>query len=135
VLSARKEVRNIKALRESLSSHKHILPYLATVSIGEDLVILSELATIDLQNFLSGNGKSILTYDFADLVCQTRNIAGALAFLHSGLQLPGRVVTFYLMDLKPDNILLFPAENDHVGIWKISDFGISTVKYNSLQPK
>lgn len=134
-MDARKEIRNVKALRDSLSSHKHILPYLATVSIGEDLTILSELATMDLQNFLNGEGKSTVKYDMADLICQARNLAGALAFLHSGLQLPGRVATFYHMDLNPDNILVFHAENDHVGIWKISDFGISTVKDNSLQPK
>jgi serine/threonine protein kinase len=111
-----------------LSDHKHILPYLATIQVGENLFILSELADTNLEQFIRSDSPWVQT--FTNLIQQMTSIAGALRFLHEGIQLPGRLITCYHMDLKPDNILVFGQKNDHfgVGTWKISDFGISTFK-------
>ena len=109
------------------------MPYLATISIGEDLIILSDLASTDLDRFLR-NCPPILP-GIADLINHIATIAGALKFLHEGLQLPGRAVACYHMDLKPDNVLVFSNKYDLLGVWKISDFGISTVKENAARPR
>ncbi|KAF7596888.1 hypothetical protein BBP40_011933 [Aspergillus hancockii] len=125
-----KETKNLETLRSSLSKHDRIVPFLAIVAIGNEFNILFPAASMDLEEFLLTGHKRLPDLTLRDLIQECENLAGALAFLHEGLDSrpPGRSCCH--MDLKPDNILIFHGESSHfpkVGKWKISDFGISTM--------
>ena len=64
----------------------------------------------------------------ATIFGRTIGLAGALAYLHEGLDLSStnKKLHCYHLDLKPQNILIFEADGND--IWKISDFGISRIK-------
>lgn len=67
------------------------------------------------------------------LVNEASNLAHALHFLHTQIYVPvpgyrSEFLACCHMDLKPDNILVFRSPGNPVGIWKITDFGISTLK-------
>ncbi|KAJ6038519.1 uncharacterized protein N7446_005323 [Penicillium canescens] len=69
-----------------------------------------------------------------DMILAAAGVAGGLKFLHKGMDMPrGGKLVCYHMDLKPDNILIFLDKVDSHGkphyIWKISDFGMSRVRY------
>ncbi|CAI0645367.1 unnamed protein product [Colletotrichum noveboracense] len=66
----------------------------------------------------------------ASLIRSAMGLATGLNFLHHELQTSDlEDVVCYHMDLKPSNILVFPAEDrEHRQIWKLSDFGMSRVK-------
>jgi hypothetical protein len=134
-----KEVGNLSKLRRAPLKHDHIAPFLAVISIGDQFNILSELATMDLQAFLEG-GHSQFKMNPENLMAAMTGLASALKFLHGGMDLPrnthspadaaneeGPVVCFH-MDLKPENVLIYPEVGYDVGIWKFSDFGISRIK-------
>jgi hypothetical protein len=135
----RKEVGNLSKLRRAPLKHDHIAPFLAVISIGEEFNILSELAAMDLQAFLEG-GHTQFKVNPENLMAAMTGLASALKFLHGGMDLPrnthspadaaneeGPVVCFH-MDLKPENVLIYPEVGYDVGIWKFNDFGISRIK-------
>ncbi|KAI9376360.1 kinase-like domain-containing protein [Aspergillus egyptiacus] len=126
-----KEKRNLEALQAGLQ-HERIMPFFATIIIGKDFYLLFEHADTDLQKFLA---KPPVNVSLLDLVAESRSLAGALAFLHEGMNPPQFICH---MDLKPANILVFERQGESgVGIWKISDFGISitaTPETRSRQP-
>lgn len=69
-----------------------------------------------------------------DLICESRNLAAAIHFLHEHLHLESEWPEFHdqamcHMDLKPRNILVFKQPGSSTGIWKITDFGISQVAH------
>lgn len=86
-----------------------------------------------LNELLFGAGKSSqsslsVTVTLRNLFQEAAVLAGALAFLHDGLELQGEgIVGCCHMDLKPDNIFIFTEPNCPVGIWKMADFGISAI--------
>lgn len=152
----KEEVDTLQILKESLTSQDHILKHLATIKHGFDRYILLPYASLgDLYQFLHC-GRDVdddydsRKYNFKDrfreipdpgsgdvsrpLLKQCRALAGALKWLHSGLDIESssNSSTVYCahMDLKPDNILIQPDGNSIVGKWMISDFGISVVHEN-----
>jgi hypothetical protein len=129
----KKEVENLRELRKALLEHKHIAPFLAIISVGTEFNILSKLADMNLQEFLDGRHAEFDILPDA-LMMAFSNLASALAFLHGGIEIPGRGCVFCChMDLKPDNILVYQNKEYPVGIWKISDFGISTIKRSEIE--
>ncbi len=62
------------------------------------------------------------------LLAESSALAGALQFLHEGLQFPDQIAGCCHMDLKPDNIFVFYEPDCPVGRWKIADFGISAIR-------
>ena len=49
-------------------------------------------------------------------------------WLHGGLRIEEKIVVCCHMDIKLDNILVYlDRQASHVGVWKISDFGISSI--------
>lgn len=130
-----REIRILKTLRSSLTEHRRIASYIAIVTWGEEYNILFPRADMDLEHFLTCQPPQVPDHlSVPDMLREATNVAGALAFLHGGIQLP-QVQTYRQgelwcchMDLKPDNILVFfPGSNSPVGDWKISDFGISVM--------
>ncbi|KAE8145028.1 hypothetical protein BDV25DRAFT_165533 [Aspergillus avenaceus] len=121
------ETKNLDLLRKSLSQHDRIVPFLATISIGKDFNILSPLADMNLEEFLLEGHRRVSGITVSELIKEAANLAGALAFLHTGLDSNPPGLECCHMDLKPSNILVFlgTAPELKVGKWKISDFGIS----------
>ncbi|KAJ5612931.1 hypothetical protein N7510_006125 [Penicillium lagena] len=128
-----REINKLALIRESRSTHERIVQELATVVVGHEVNILLPLAQMDLEVFLAGGYKDMdARCGLDDLICEAKELAGALVFLHNGLQTnrPRQQAVCHL-DLKPKNILVFKdPHSPGTGVWKISDFGIA----RSAQP-
>ncbi|CZR51481.1 uncharacterized protein PAC_01357 [Phialocephala subalpina] len=144
-----KETENLEYLKRSLLKHDRIATFLAIISVETGLStefnILSELADMNLQEFLDGRHNEF-TVTPQSLMSECAHLADALRFLHKGIEIPRDAIsdagsqegpmTCHHMDLKPENILLYKHPRYPVCIWKISDFGISRIKESvSRQPK
>ncbi|CAG8937260.1 unnamed protein product [Penicillium salamii] len=130
------EVKALKNLRASLSTHKRIVSYLAIFSIHNQWNIIMPWADMDLEEFLIQGYESMKAASclLGNLICESRNLAAAIHFLHEHLHLESEWPEFHdqamcHMDLKPRNILVFKQPGSSTGIWKITDFGISQVAH------
>ncbi|CAG8302638.1 unnamed protein product [Penicillium nalgiovense] len=135
------EVRLLKLLRSSLSSHKQIVSNLAIFKIRHEWNIIMPWADMDLEDFLAGGYKEMQSTPTAprldDLIEESRKVASAIHFLHENLQLESEWEEFRHLaichaDLKPRNILVFKREGSSTGVWRISDFGVSRVARRAL---
>ncbi|KAL9119524.1 MAG: hypothetical protein Q9187_003921 [Circinaria calcarea] len=140
------EVGNLSYLKKSLRGHQAISLHLAAGIQGSNFYIFLRYAELgDLETLLrSGQGlePSTQSYDFDEkfpdyhpkhLFDQLAGLAGALDFLHDNLEVPTRPGTYCShMDLKPNNVLVFPQPGQPVGAWKLSDFGISAFSSGRL---
>lgn len=144
-LESKRELDNLKVLKESITSHGHIRTHMAILFHKEEHLILLPWADhFDLDYFLREgypfHGEPL--YDFKlrfpqiesapminDICTQMYLIADALEWLHRGIVGPNRNrVHFAHMDLKPNNILIDKDEKSTVGKWILTDFGISAFK-------
>ncbi|KAI9774238.1 MAG: hypothetical protein M1839_001740 [Geoglossum umbratile] len=78
----RGELEILAKLRKSLSQHRRIVLYLATITIGDKCHLLSPLADMDLENFLYKTPEASKV-TLVELIAETANLAGALDFLHN----------------------------------------------------
>ncbi|KAI9149653.1 Arginine permease CAN1 [Paramyrothecium foliicola] len=120
-------------LRTPTGVCKNILQSLGSVQIGKTYSLFMELAESDLRSYMMERFSIPPTTmnNKAELVRCAAGLAGGLNFLHTQLKLEdGTEVVCYHMDLKPDNILVFPDIDRGPGfkIWKLSDFGMARVK-------
>jgi ankyrin repeat protein len=105
--------------------------------IDTDLNIIMPWADMDLEDYLLGGYQS-MKFDaslLASLLKESGELAGALKFLHGGLQakcewpkLPQQALCH--ADFRPRNILVFKKDDSSTGTWGITDFGVSQ-QYNS----
>ncbi|KAF2687941.1 kinase-like protein [Lentithecium fluviatile CBS 122367] len=143
----KRELDNLKVLKESITLHRNIRLHLAIIlHKSEHLILLPWAEHLDLEIFLNEGrdfrGQEI--YDFKrrfrsiqpgmmikDICRQMHHVADALRWLHEGTITHGtrNRIRFAHMDLKPNNILI---DNDNgtsaVGTWVLTDFGISAFK-------
>ncbi|KAG8161859.1 hypothetical protein KVR01_008846 [Diaporthe batatas] len=119
------ERENLNAIRGSCSSN-HITQSLETFSQGNKRYIIFPWAEGgDLDNFWKEKNREHRSPQLADwCLRQMLGLAEALDFLHNQI---GNQANFRHGDLKPGNILHFPAKEDPYGVLKIADFGISRV--------
>ncbi|EPE32291.1 Protein kinase-like (PK-like) [Glarea lozoyensis ATCC 20868] len=138
----KKEKENLLLLQNALLSHERIVPFLSIVSIGVEYNIFSELGVMNLGEFLGGEWYQFQTDppSAEHLFNEFTGIADALRSLHEVMWIPksdnseasikelrGRILCCH-MDLKPENILIYRHPDHPLGVWKISDFGISRIK-------
>ncbi|KAF4634109.1 hypothetical protein G7Y89_g4005 [Cudoniella acicularis] len=130
------EVENLSVLRNALSEHSRILSSLATVSLGNQFYTLAPLADMDLDMFLNKTNTGF-EITMANLIAEAKDLVDALDFLHTRIKIStagwrSKYLACCHMDLKPDNILVFRHPHHPVGIWRITDFGISTIRENDF---
>jgi hypothetical protein len=132
----RKEAQNLTKLNSCLSNHQRVVKYLAVITIGDEddigspkeFNILLPLANTDLNGFIYSKEFEQSCYGVVDLVNEASNLADAIHWLHGGLRIEEKIVVCCHMDIKLDNILVYlDQQASHVGWWKISDFGISSM--------
>ncbi|KAJ5090602.1 hypothetical protein N7532_009286 [Penicillium argentinense] len=92
------------------------------------------LALCDLKQYMTNHRrkKPKTKAEKMAFIQSARGLANGLEFLHDGMMTKdGYNLVCYHMDLKPDNVLIFPeiTADGEKHIWKISDFGMSHVKY------
>jgi serine/threonine protein kinase len=145
VMGVKREKRNLRILKRSLSSHRSILLHHAVLEHQNHTYVIMPYARLgDLWQFMNdGNPPGHpQTYDFAErfpkitsgnlayaIIRQMVNLADALNWFHHEIKPEGsehRLSCCHL-DLKPDNILIDMYEGSLVGFWKISDFGLSVM--------
>ena len=106
------------------------MTHLGTLIHGDQFNIFFPWADMDLKEFIyeEGQGHRDMKKPIY-LLEEVSNLAGALAFLHSGIEIPGRgQVSCVHMDLKPENIVVRIDRKSPAGMWMITDFGISVIK-------
>jgi len=129
----REELKNLDVLRESLLKNPRIMTHLGTLVHGNTFNIFFPWADMDLRGFIyeeweNHQDRKRPIY----LIEEASNLAGALAFLHSDIKIPGgRKVSCVHMDLKPENIVVRFDGKSPAGAWMITDFGISAIKKTS----
>jgi serine/threonine protein kinase len=132
------EVRNLTTLNSGLSRNPRIVQYLAVFTVEDEqdeeapkeFNIIFPLADADLELFLYNKEFGSAWDKTVEVIKEASNLVGAIRWLHEGLIISesGKVLVCCHMDLKPDNILVYLNRNHPVGWWKISDFGISSLK-------
>ncbi|KAL3481350.1 hypothetical protein BJX99DRAFT_271288 [Aspergillus californicus] len=138
VVLARKDYIIMDIISNSVGECANILQNLGSLAFGSTKYSLfMPLAICDLRQYMMEhyearpNNKA----DKADLVRCAIGLAGGLRFLHQDMRtsnMDGLVC--YHLDLKPDNILIF-QNGQAEKIWKISDFGMSRIKYKQQGQK
>ncbi len=99
----------------------------------KDFSILLPCADMDLKKLLDLDDP--IDFSVTDLIKASCRVADAIRWLHDGNHIDGQPekLTCCHMDLKLDNVLVYEWERRRqnglpVGVWKISDFGISTLE-------
>lgn len=128
-----RELKLLELLRNSPRHDKRIVYDLVTITMpNKDVHILLPWADMDLDEFMrrGDHYRHIPPRNrLRDLLSELAQLAGALDFLHGGIEIdvthPKAVCH---MDLKPANILVYKQEGNPswTGEWKITDFGISS---------
>ncbi|KAI9766200.1 MAG: hypothetical protein M1839_005016, partial [Geoglossum umbratile] len=123
------ERRNLENLRGALMVHRHIVINIAAVTVGNQFNLFFDLAQTDLYKFLYNLTEAV---DLKKLIEKAWALVDALRFLHDDLDIGGgtgraKKKGCCHSDLKPDNILVYKDPKDSTEMWKISDFGISTI--------
>lgn len=123
------EGTTIKKFIQAAKSHENILVTKASLERHGTYSLFFELAECSLDDYFSDHKVNVTTLrEKRAIISRTPGLAGALAYLHDELYIAstGEQLRCYHLDLKPQNILIFHSNGNH--IWKISDFGISQIK-------
>jgi serine/threonine protein kinase len=131
------EHKSLKSFKRCLEGNKNIMLSYTSFGHGSDFTIISPLADLDLHTFFEGKYRDFPTrsrgFSPAHLLYGASCLAGALSFLHEGLQpvgISGKIYCAHL-DLKPENILVVWNNIEPAGRWMVHDFGTSKIKEKS----
>ncbi|KUJ18811.1 uncharacterized protein LY89DRAFT_505360 [Mollisia scopiformis] len=101
------EQKALRVFKQCLQKHENIMHSFLSFTHGAHFVIISPLADLDLAAFFSGvyDGFEARQRSFTpfDLFQEAACLAGALHFLHNGLELRGSKIACAHLDFKPDN--------------------------------
>jgi serine/threonine protein kinase len=131
------EQKSLKSFKRCLEGNKNIMLSHTSFGHGSDFTIISPLADLDLHAFFKGTYTDFpvrsRSFTPAHLLYGASCLAGALSFLHEGLQpvgIAGKLCCAHL-DLKPENILVRWNNQEPAGRWLVCDFGTSKIKEKS----
>ncbi|PYH34244.1 kinase-like protein [Aspergillus neoniger CBS 115656] len=142
-----REHKNLKILKESLTTQHHILQHYTAVDHGPHnyYIFFPYAEHGDLYHFLYGGAGSYELHNqfpgipeesdtaiLKPLLYQCWALACAILWLHDYIQVDGEHIMCAHLDLKPDNILIMNDASSVVGKWMISDFGISVLEPQKL---
>jgi hypothetical protein len=120
---------SIKLLKASSASNEHIMLSFTTFSHGEFQYTLSDPVDCDLTDLLNGQctdfGSHADKFTTKAILEQACNIAGALHFLHAGVEAGGRILVFTHLDLNSEHIAVSWRAGCPVGHWQITSIGTS----------
>jgi serine/threonine protein kinase len=131
------EQKSLKSFKRCVEGNKNIMLSYTSFGHGSDFTIISPLADLDLHTFFKGAYPDFPTrsrgFTPAQLLYGASRLAGALSFLHEGLQPVGIAGKIYCahLDLKPENILVVWNNSEPAGRWLVHDFGTSKIKEKS----
>lgn len=143
-----RERDSLNILKKSMRSHERILLHMAAFIHGSNYIIILPLAEHgDLNKLLysesSSNSSSLLNairgLNRQDLhrylLQEMRNICDAVNFLHTSLSDAEHRNGIYAahFDLKPDNIMIKKSPHSALGLWVVSDFGLSVYQSETGQ--
>ena len=120
-----RELSVLKEITKRPQKHDHLVPLLAILHRESTSSLFFPLASCDLKfYFADPPTPAPRDLDVKEaLYRRGAGLAGALSFLHS--------MSCYHLDFKPANVLVYyrgtPEE-----VWKISDFGLSSVKIEAI---
>lgn len=119
-----------KILSSNFQQYSHnIVQSLGCLQIGSDFSLFMPVAICDLRQYMMvENVKAPQELENkADIVRSAAGLASGLQFLHGGMKTDElEELVCYHMDLNPSNVLVFHEHGRNV--WKLSDFGMSSVK-------
>jgi serine/threonine protein kinase len=144
---ARKDYQSSKdmehhTLKQILASDRtcpNIVDIYGSLAIGSSSYsIFMPLAMCDLHTYMKEDFRTRpnSTFEKTAMIQSARGLARGLEFLHDGMRTAeGEKMVCYHMDLKPNNILVFLEEvrGKPEFVWKISDFGMSRLKFKSRE--
>ena len=136
------EIDNLRIFRESRDTQNCIMTCLAILMVDtesgeEEVSIIMDKADYDLWTYLPYEADTVADIgSLRDLLKEAAELAGALAWLHVGIQVSGEHLACCHMDLKPNNVLLFDVgtKGFPVGKWKVADFGLSVIRTPQKRP-
>lgn len=144
------ESQNNGYLQGNSLKHENILVHRAAVLHYDTFYIFMDLAPYgDLETLLSGGTRRDnlptkdqhynVTREFPDATLRDvlkafRDLTAALKFLHHDVRSldNGESMKLAHNDLRPQNVLIFQEQGQPIGRWKITDFGISTLKSKTM---
>ena len=122
----RREIETMKKFSEQPSYN--LIPLLAAWQQDESLYLLFPWAKTDLRSWWRAHPDPLTSKDSND----SRWLASLSLDVSSGLEALHKATAGYHGDIKPENILWFPDEdNQETGKWKIADFGLSHMEQSA----
>ena len=121
-----KELEVLREIMKQPQKHDHLVPLLAILQQEATYSLFFPLASCDL-DFYFDHAPVPRDLDAKKAIYHRGvALAGALSFLHHGLT----NMSCYHLDLKPKNVLVYD-EGTPDEVWKIADFGLSSVRVNA----
>lgn len=122
----KKELEVLREIMKQPQKHDHLVPLLAILQQEAIYSLFFPLASCDLSAYFDQAPVPRDLDEKKTIYHRGVALAGALAFLHHGLT----NMSCYHLDLKPKNILVY-HEGTPDEVWKIADFGLSSVRVNA----
>ncbi|OJD38962.1 cmgc mapk protein kinase [Diplodia corticola] len=136
------ELYNLKLMKKAPLIHPNIQSCFSAIQIGSTGHLIFEPAECNLSQIL--HWQDTFSASFCEdirrdlrpsyLLWEAKDLSDALDWLHNGFRprMSSDIFRCYHLDLKPDNILVFPptdsAVHGDIWMWKIADFGGSAIK-------
>ena len=132
------EGRNLDFIHSNRLTHDRIMTSFASITIDNDSCLLFDWAEMDLEQLLEGAlppgvDAEMMHPDW--MLTEIAGLADALNYLHRQITVRGRHIRLCHMDIKPRNILIMIDTRDPRGVWKITDFGCSSLEEGSQLPR
>ncbi|KAI1087064.1 kinase-like domain-containing protein [Rostrohypoxylon terebratum] len=136
--SPTREITVLRQLRDLMRDKGgiQICPCITIVKEGHQYHSLSPRADSNLRG-IYGNLETRIRDSshwvlLRESIGQIKGIVEAVVLLHETPSI-GQNSCYCHMDIKPDNILVFQSPSSNVGIWKLTDFGITTISVKKRQ--